>query len=216
MIELVKKDFLIGRYYFVGLFFLITFVTSMGLVTMIEYLGGIMPGVLVLLTLILCLISSLLFINIDSSCRADELFLSLPIKRQVIVYSRYLTSFIMVFFCLLLIYITCLVFVYIFRVEDQHFDLILNYRGIVAIFFFISMILFTVFPLLFKYGAGKGGGIGFYCIAFILILPALSKLIMKALKGVFSFDFSFFSEWAKNMISWLNNLHLLVLYLLLI
>ena len=133
MLDLVKKDFQIGKYYLLGLVFLIPSVSAMGLIMMIKYFGGIVLGIFILLTIILCLISSLVFINIDSSCRADELLLSLPIKRSVIVFSRYITSFLMTVFCLSLIYLTCLVLNHVILLQDQYFDIILTFRGIILI-----------------------------------------------------------------------------------
>jgi len=214
MLDLVKKDFQVGKYYLLGLMLLIPFVISLGLIMMIEYFGGIELGIFVLLTVILCLLSSLVFINIDSSCRADELLLSLPIKRSVIVYSRYITSFLMAAFCLILIYLTCLIFDHIVMVQDQYLDIILNYHGIILISVFVSMVLLVVLPLFIKYGGGKGGGVAFLSIAFILLLPALSKLLLKAFKGGSSFDFSLLFRIANNLVIWLADLHQIVLYLL--
>ncbi len=216
MFELVKKDFLIGKYYLLGLLLLIPFVSSLGLIMMIEYFGGIELGIFVLLTVILCLFSSLIFINIDASSRADELLLSLPIKRSVIVYSRYITSFLMAGFGLLLIYLTCLIFGHIVRVQDQYLDIILNYHGMILISVLVSMVLLAVLPLFIKYGGGKGSGVAFFSIAFILLLPALSKLIMKAFKGKISFDFSVLFRLVDTLVIWLADLSQLVLYLLLI
>lgn len=214
MLELVKKDFQIGKYYLLGLLLLIPFVISLGLIMMIKYFGGIEPGIFALLTVILCLLSSLIFINIDSSCRADELLMSLPIERSVIVYSRYITSFLMSVFCLLIIYLTCLIFSHIVMVQDQCLDIILDYHGIILISFLVSMVMLGVLPFFIKYGGGKGSGVAFFSIAFILLLPALSKLLMKALKGVISFDFNLFFRMVNNLVIWLADLHQLVLYLL--
>ena len=76
------------------------------------------------------------------------------------------------------------------------------------------MILLAVLPVFIKYGGGKGSGVAFYSIILIFLLPAIAKLIMKALKGVISFDFSLLSGMLNKLVIWLVDLHQLVLYLL--
>ncbi|MFC2128921.1 ABC-2 transporter permease, partial [Bacteroidota bacterium] len=214
MIHLIKKDFLIGRYSILSLVLLVPFVTSMAILSMIDYFDGIILGVFVILSIIMSIFCSLIFINIDTSNRGDELIKSLPIDKSIIVYSRFITSFFMEISCLLLIYLASLFFDRVINIEDQNLSLIINYRGIIIALFGISMILLTMLPFIFKYGGGKGSGMIFFSLMFIVLLPSLSKLLLDAFKDSISFNFDFITEKIKDILNYLSEVDPIFIYLI--
>ena len=214
MFHLIKKDILIGRYYLLAMLLMVPFVTSMALLTMMDYFNGIVLGVFAILSIILSVFSSLMFINIDTVSRADELLKSLPVKKSTLVYSSFVSSFFMELLCIVLIYLTCLFFVYVIKSEDQYLSLIISYRGILIAIFGISMILLTILPFIFKYGGGKGGGIVFIGLIIVLLLPSLFNLLITALKDHIQFDFDVITNAITDLLRYLSNLHMLYIYLM--
>lgn len=213
MISLIKKDFLTGRYSILALFLLVPFITSMEILSMVDYFDGIILGVFAILSIIMSIFCSLIFINIDITNRGDELLKSLPINKSIIIYARFITSFLLEISCLLLIYLTSLFFARVINIEDEYLELIINYRGIIIALFGISMILLTMLPLLFKFGSGKGGGIIYLVLLVILLLPSLSKLLIDLFKNRISFNFDFITEKIKAIINYLSEVNPILIYL---
>lgn len=215
MFDLIKKNFMIGWLFLIGIVLLIPFISSIAIWAMLDDFGGLIVGIFTLLTIGICIGSAFLFIGIDSAHNAEKIFVSLPIERSKIIISHYFSSFLMIIFSLSIVIFSCLSSIYIFDKPDPAFDILLSTRGIIGMVVFLFFILCFMLPFVFKFGSGKGMMVALFTqIGIALIWPIL-KFLFTAISGVFSFDLDFFNRLLQSTITWLLSLSVLKAYFLL-
>ncbi|MBN2091819.1 ABC-2 transporter permease [candidate division KSB1 bacterium] len=216
MLRLIKKDFIAGWMFLIGVVLIIPFITTITIFAMLDDFGGLILGVFTFIVVALCVASAFIFLSVDTIYNADMIYASLPIKRALIVLARYLSSFMLTAGSYSLALLSCYVAVNLFDKNDTAFEIILSWRGLLSMLIFMFLILSFMFPFIFKFGTGKGTMAALITqISLVLIIP-LIKFIMKALSGIFDFDFAFFSRIFYKSIQWLMQLEKFQVYLLLI
>ncbi|WP_339753393.1 ABC-2 transporter permease [uncultured Winogradskyella sp.] len=112
---------------------------------------------------------SLLFMIIDELYQTDELFISLPVKRNQIVIAKYTSSIVQIILALSVHFLGVQIVSYFFG-ELNNSELKIIYNPIVWLSIFIILLLFKsyAYPLYFKFGLTKG--VGIHCVIQFLIL----------------------------------------------
>lgn len=209
MFDLIKKDFIVGWQVFLGMLFLIPFITIITTWAMLDDFGGIIIGVFMLIVTVLSLVPPILSLNIDATHKADSLFAGLPLDRYTIVLARYITSILLCTLAYTLVILSCLIVVYIFGGRDPFFDVILSIRGIMGIVTFMFVLLFFILPFLMRYGSGRGFTMAiFFQLGLILAMPVV-KFVIKAMSGIFHFDIGFFARLLESVLRWIMGLNTL-------
>ena len=214
MIQLIKKDFIVGWMLLIGVILIIPFITLIAMWAMMDDFGGVIIGVFTFIVMILCIASSFIFMGVDSAFQAEMIYASLPIKRSKIVLARYLSSFMLTTGSFGLAVLSCFSMVYIFNETDPAFKIILSFRGIIAMLSFLFMILSFIFPFIFKFGPGKGVTAALITQISLMIAFPLAKFVLKALQGIFAFDFAFFNRMLHSAIKWIVGLSAFQAYLM--
>lgn len=214
MLNLIKKDFIAGWIFLLGIAILIPFITTMAIWAMMDDFGGLIIGVFTFITIGLCIASSFIFTGIDTASNADMIYASLPIKRSTIVYARYSSSMLITTTSFMLVILTCLSSVYIFNKADPAFELLLSLRGIISMITFLLLILSFILPFVFKFAFGKGITAALITqICFVISVPVF-KFLMKALYGIWEFDITFFTKLLDDILKWIIELQAVYAYLL--
>ncbi|MFC1556056.1 ABC-2 transporter permease, partial [candidate division KSB1 bacterium] len=203
MLDLIKKDFIAGALFFPAIVTFIPFLTTLMIFAMIDDFGGVIVGIFFFVVIALCMISSFLFIMIDSTQNADMVFASLPVRRSEIVLARYISSSLMSLFSYSVVLFTCFFAVHVFHQTDPFLDIILSFRGIAGVITYLLFMLAFMLPFILTFGVGKGMIVSIstviglqYCIPFI-------KSVLKAVSGSVEFDLSFINEAIKQAFIWL-------------
>lgn len=213
MFNLIKKDFIAGWMFLIGVVLIIPFITLIAMWAMMDDFGGVIIGVFTFLVMVLCIASSFIFLGVDNVYKAEMIYASLPIKRSRIVVARYLSSFMLTTGSFSLVVLSCFSMVYIFNETDPAFNIILSFRGIIAMISFLFMILSFIFPLIFKFGPGRGVIAALITqISLMIAVPAI-KFVLKALQGILAFDFAFFNRMLHSVIKWIVGLTAFQAYL---
>lgn len=206
MFNLIKKDFIAGWMFLIGVVILIPFITMIAMWAMMDDFGGVIIGVLTFIVMVLCIASSFIFLGVDTTYKAEMIYASLPIKRSKIVMARYLSSFMLTAGSFSLAVLSCLSMVYIFNHTDPAFKIILSFRGIISMISFLFMILCFILPFIFKFGVGKGVTAALITQISMMIAVPLVKFVLKALQGILAFDFAFFNRMLHAAIKWIIGL----------
>jgi len=213
MLNLIKKDFIVGWMLLIGVVLIIPFITLIAMWAMMDDFGGVIIGVITFIVMILCIASSFIFMGVDSAFQAEMIYASLPIKRSKIVLARYLSSFILTTGSFGMAVLSCFSMVYMFNETDPAFNIILSFRGIVAMLSFLFMILSFIFPFIFKFGPGKGVTAALVTQISLMIAVPVIKFVLKALQGILAFDFAFFNRMLHTAIKWIVGLSAFQAYL---
>ena len=214
MFNLVKKDLKIGWIFLLVMTAVIPLMTLMSLVTMSEEFGGLVLGFFIPMIIILTMVSALIFIGIDEVYCADILYASLPLKRSKIVCARYFSSFLMTLLSLGLIVLTSLAVVHVMQKTDPLLKLFMNFRGIFATFLFLGLILIFILPFIFRFGTTKGLLAAISAQIGLFFIIQFFKFILKALRGIFSFDLAFLKGFFNSIGRWVTGLETDETYLL--
>jgi hypothetical protein len=214
MLNLIRKDFIAGWMFLIGVVLIIPFITLIAMWAMMDDFGGVIIGVFTFIVMILCIASSFIFMGVDSAYQAEMIYASLPIKRSRIVFARYLSSFILTAGSFSLAVLSCFSMVYIFNETDPAFNIILSFRGIISMILFLFMILSFIFPFIFKFGIGKGVTAALIMQISLMIAVPLIKFVFKALQGILAFDFAFFNRMLHTAIKWIIGLTAFQAYVL--
>lgn len=206
MFNLIKKDFIAGWMFLIGVVLIIPFISMIALWAMMDDFGGVIIGVFTFIVMAVCIASSFIFLAVDTTYKAEMIYASLPIKRSRIVLARYLSSFMLMTGSFSLVVLSCLSMVYIFGHTDPAFKIILSFRGIIAMLSFLFMILCFIFPFIFKFGAGKGVTAALIVQVSLMIAVPVIKFVLKALQGILAFDFAFFNRMLQTTIQWMIGL----------
>lgn len=199
--------------FLIGVVLIIPFITLIAMWAMMDDFGGVIIGVFTFLVMVLCIASSFIFLGVDNVYKAEMIYASLPIKRSRIVVARYLSSFMLTTGSFSLVVLSCFSMVYIFNETDPAFNIILSFRGIIAMISFLFMILSFIFPLIFKFGPGRGVIAALITqISLMIAVPAI-KFVLKALQGILAFDFAFFNRMLHSVIKWIVGLTAFQAYL---
>lgn len=215
MFNLIKKDFIAGWMFLIGVVLIIPFISMIAMWAMMDDFGGVIIGVFTFIVMALCIASSFIFLGVDTTYKAEMIYASLPIRRSTIVLARYLSSFMLTTGSFSLAVLSCLSMVYIFDHTDPVFKIILSFRGIIAMLSFLFMILSFIFPFIFKFGAGKGVTSALIAQVSLMIAVPVIKFVLKALQGILAFDFAFFNRMLQAAIKWLLGLTAFQAYALL-
>jgi len=213
MLNLIRKDFIAGWMFLIGVVILIPFITLIAMCAMMDDFGGVIIGVFTFIVMVLCIASSFIFLGVDNAYKAEMIYASLPIKRSKIVLARYLSSFILTAGSFSLAVLCCFSMVYIFNETDPAFNIILSFRGIISMISFLFMILSFIFPFIFKFGPGKGVTAALLTQISLMIAVPVIKFIFKALQGILAFDFAFFNRMLHSAIKWIVGLTAFQAYL---
>ncbi len=206
MNNLIKKDFISNWQLVAVMFFYVPFLISIALWAMMDDFGGVAIWFITLLALVLCIASSLIFVLAGEHKKADIFYTSLPIGRVVIVFAKYISSFMM-----LLISYTLAVFSVWFvsavsKQSDMSFGTLLDLEGIFTMFIFISIFLNYLLPYLIGFGVSKGFMISFFVtIALAFIKPILTFLESLS-SGIVIIDLSSLAELFRSLILYIKDL----------
>ncbi len=176
--------------------------------------GGVILGFFTLTIIFLSIASSFVFIGVDYTCNAEIIYPSLPIKRSIIVYGRYVSSFLLTSSSFLLAVLVCYIAVHVFEKTDPVFDIILQWRAIVSMVAFLFLIQSFILPFIFKFGAGRGINAAIVTQIVIVLMIPVVKFIMNAISGIFAFDLAFFSRLLQTILIWIIGLQTFYAYFL--
>lgn len=214
MLNLIKKDFSAGRYFLIGITLLIPIITTLSIWCMVEDFDGIIIGIFTILVFGLCVVSSFVFIGVDSAGQADVLCASLPIHRSTIVFARYVSSFMLTMGSYLLVILTCFISIHIFHLSDPAFDLILSTRGMTGMVSFMFLILSFIMPFVFKFG-GSGINKALIVQIAIIVFIQLVKFLINLANGIWNFDIGFLKKLFNSILKWMIGLRAINAYLIL-
>lgn len=206
MFNLIKKDFIAGWMFLIGVVLIIPFITHIAMWAMMDDFGGVIIAVLTFIVILLCVASGFIFLGVDSAYNAEMIYASLPIKRSKIVLSRYTSSFMVTSGSFGLALLSCFSMVYIFNATDPAFQIILSFRGTVGMISILFISLSFIFPFIFKFGAGKGIAAAVIAQIILMVSVPLIKFVLKALQGILDFDFAFFNRLLHSALKWLVRL----------
>ncbi len=213
MLNLIRKDFIAGMIFLLGVAIIIPFITSIAIAAMIDDFGGIIIGIFTFIIVALCIGASFIFIAIDTSFGTDMTYASLPVKRSTIVVARYVSSIIITLSGFCLVILVCLSLVHIFNLWDPAFRIILSSRGITSMISFLLVILTIMLPFVFKFGSGKGVIAALIIQIGIVLLVPLFEFIINALNDIWNFDIAYFYNLLHNILSWMMTLPAIYAYL---
>lgn len=216
MLNLIRKDFIAGWIFLIGVVILIPFITLIAMWAMMDDFGGVIIGVFTFIVMVLCIASSFIFLGVANVYKAEMIYASLPIKRSRIVFARYLSSFQLMGGSFSLAVLSCLSMVYIFNETDTAFNIILSFRGIISMLSLLFVVLSFIFPFIFKFGSGKGVTAALITQIGLMIAVPVVKFVINALQGILAFDFAFFNRMLHTAIKWIVGLSAFQAYLLLL
>jgi len=206
MLDLIKKDIIVGWIILLGITLLIPFITTMMIMAMIDDFGGLILGVFGLITFGLCIAGSFLFIGVDAAFEADRHFASLPLKRSKMVFARYASAWLSLSFNYGLVILSCLAAIWLFNQSDPLLDRILTWRGIIAPYLMLICIQAYMLPFIFKFSTSNGAFIAAGSqIVFLLIRPVY-QLLNKLFPDIFSFDFTWLISKIQTAFRWTGEL----------
>lgn len=213
MLNLIRKDFIAGTMFLLGVAIIIPFITSIAIAAMIDDFGGIIIGIFTFIIVTMCIGASFIFIAIDTSFGTDMTYASLPLKRSTIILARYLSSIIITLSGFGLVILSCLSSAYIFNLSDPAFRIILSSRGIASMISFLLVIQSIMFPFVFKFGPGKGAIVALIIQIGIVLLVPLFEFIINALNDIWKFDIAYFYNLLHNILNWTMTLPAIYAYL---
>ncbi|MBN1999999.1 ABC-2 transporter permease [candidate division KSB1 bacterium] len=211
MLNLIKKDWEIGAIYLPVIIVLIPFVCLMVIWTMMDNLGFHM-GIFIVLATVLILVSSFLFVGINSASQSDALFVSLPVPRYKIVIARYTSTLMLLAGVWLLVIMTCFAAVNVFAKSPEEMIFLLKPAGLAGLFLLPFLIIAVILPFFFRFDPGKGF-IAFisFQIAFMLLVDIL-RYLQSVLKGSLHFDLFYLLSFIRDVLNWVLGLPAIIMY----
>jgi len=188
MYKILYKDWLIGRGLLMGIFLLMPFLVSMALWVMLDDFGGIQIAPLSGIVSVLAIFFSFMLIMIDTSFQSENILISLPIERYKIVQARYISTFILVGFNLILAYLTIQMHYWLLGVQDPALPILLSFKGLLLFYSGLILMLAFIFPFMFKMGSGKGVIVALTIQVVLPLLKPIFGFLLGAFQGVFIFD----------------------------
>ena len=192
MLNLIRKDFIAGALFLLGIAILIPFIATVAMAAMIDDFGGIDMGIYTLIVIALCVGASFIFITIDTSFKTEMTYASLPLKRSIIVLARYVSSIIITLTGFCLVILSCLTLVYLFDQNDPAFQILLSSRGITSMISLMLIIVTIMLPFMFKFGPRKGVIAAMIVQIGIVLFFPLSEFVINALNDIWNFDIAIF------------------------
>ncbi|MFC1726593.1 ABC-2 transporter permease [candidate division KSB1 bacterium] len=214
MFSLIKKDFIAGKIFLLGVLIIIPLVTAMAIGAMADEFRGLLIGVFSVLTFTLCIAYSFVYIGIDTANNADMIYAGLPVKKSTIVYARYFTSMFQASANLGLVYLTCFITISILNKSDPIFDTLLNVRTIISMNIFLLLILSIILPFVFKSGIGSGLTAALVTLICIILCGPALKFVYHAINGIWDFDIAYFNRLVNNFLRWIIGLQAVYVYLI--
>jgi len=206
MLNLIKKDITIAGIFMAVTAVVISFLTLMAVLTMLDNFGGLILGFYIPMVIILCGGASFLFMVIDEAFQADELYASLPIAKWKIIGARYISSSLMMLLSYCLIALVSYSAQLIEQKKDPILKLILSPEGMIGMILIMLLFLVYYFPFIIKFGLAKGMGIGLIALFCLFLIFPAGRFILKALRGVVHFDLSFFTTFFDAVRRWVTGL----------
>lgn len=169
MLKLCWKDFYITRLFLIPVpFFFVILLNAFVFSEFLFFTAGI------LLTFIMVISIPL----IEDKYRTEQIMLSLPVTKQSIVLSRYVSSFFISGSGMILYFVSALLYISIFK------DKIVNLKSVIgleggAVFLFVSFLLTVLFlPFYFKLGISKA------LLVFPAFMAVLSAVIWLGIESI--------------------------------
>jgi hypothetical protein len=212
MRDLIKKDLCAGFVFLLIIPIIIPFLTMMAIWAMVDDFGGMIVAFFTFLTMGLCLASSLLFFAIDAAPGAEVLFVSLPVKRSAIVYSRYCTSFLISLSALFIVLLTCLAADHIFGLYDPAFGLILSLRGMWSMSSALLIILSSLMPFIYKFGPEKGLVVFLFTSVGLGVILLIGDAVLTAHDGRLELNLGIFHAIFDALLKWVRGLKSTAVY----
>lgn len=216
MLDLIKKDISASRYFIIGMLIVVPFVVAIGVSAMVSDFGGVFIGIFMVMGIGLSLAASFIFMGTDAGSQADQLLVSLPIRRRTIVLARYISSFMMAVGCYLLIVLTCFILVFYFNLSDPIITLMLSFSGITGVIFMLFFILAFILPFVFKFGPGGGAAKALFVYVGFLMLLQVVKFLFDLAGGHIAFDFGFIFNLLNSIVERMIELRAITGYLIVI
>ncbi len=112
---------------------------------------------------IMTVLLSVIFIRhsmvLDDKYKTDSLYCSLPLKRSVIVFSRYLSALL----------VTLAVTAFIFIISYLHGKDIMTYKAAFLVLFYLVLFFSVFFPFYFRFGTQMRTDLGYISIAVFML-----------------------------------------------
>ncbi|MBI5021581.1 MAG: ABC-2 transporter permease [Ignavibacteriales bacterium] len=213
ILNLIRKDFIAGAIFLLGVAIVIPFIASIAIAAMIDDFGGIIIGIFTFIVTALCISASFIFIAIDTSFGTEMTYASLPVKRSSIIVARYMSSIIITLSGFGLVILACLSSVYIFNLSDPAFRLLLSPRGITSMISFLLFILTIMLPFVFKFGPGKGVIAALILQISLVIISPVYNFLMNVLNDIWDFDITYIYNLLHNFLNWIMTLPAIYAYL---
>jgi len=214
MLNLIRKDFIAGAMFLLGITLIVPFITTIAALVMTKDFGGIIIGIFTFIIVAMCIGASFIFIAVDTSFGTDMTYASLPVKRSTIVFARYVSSIIITLSGFCLVILSCLSLVYIFNLSDPAFRIILSSRGITSMISFLLVILTIMLPFVFKFGPSKGVIAALIIQIGIVLLVPLFEFFINALNDIWKLDIAYLYNLLHNILNWMMTLPAIYAYLL--
>jgi len=212
MINLLRKDFRAGALYLLGIVLLLPIITILTIGTMIDVFGGIIMSYFIFIPAGLCIAASFLFIGIDSAYETDMTYASLPIKRSMIVYTRYISSFILALSSWILVIFTCYISMTYLNKIDRLLEMLISFRGFFVMAIFLLLVISFLQPFIFRFGTGKGIiAVMFFMFCLFLIFQ-IGRVLLRAINVVFKLDLSFIERFIQDILQWMFQLEAFEVY----
>lgn len=162
MVHLIRKDFVAGGLFLLGLGGLWVF---QGLVLFRFDLLVLLSGLIVLLL-------PITFFAVDARYNADLLGCSLPVLRSTMVYARYLSALVLTVAGLIVTVLLGMAFRALFSMGGGDVSIIMTGAGAVGFVGSILLLHAVFFPFVFRSGLSRGTG--HFCVAVMLVVAVLA------------------------------------------
>lgn len=204
MLNLLYKDWIVGRGALLGIFFLLPFLTSMAIWVMVGDFGGIQLAVFTGIETVLILFLSFSLVIVDAGTQSENMLLSLPLQRSTYVFTRYISTFILVAINLLVAFFTVYFHRILFQLDDPALPIILNTKSLFLFYSGLLIMLAFIFPFMFKMGSGKGVVVAISIQLCIPLFKPFLKFLNNVFHGIYSFDVAELIQLFQSIARWIS------------
>jgi hypothetical protein len=205
MYRLILKDLRVSWQFFLTLFIMIPFVTAIAVWTMIDDFGGIIIGVITLITLAASIFSAFITIIVNSSSKSDMIFASLPVERRTMVNARYVSSYTSMLYGFGLIILTLGLLSWGMEGNNMALNTLLSLPGVLLMLSLLTILLAFILPFIFKFGSTKGAVRALVTQIVIVLFFGGLELLLKSYPDRFASQIAWITNVLKSVQLWLSS-----------
>jgi hypothetical protein len=212
MYRLIKKDFIAGSLYLMGICIIIPVVTAVIIGASADESLGFFSRLFPAISMMLSVIYSFAYMKIDSANDMDTIFASVPAGRPAVVYARYFTTIFQAVFNFGLVILTAKIIIGLSGITDPVFEMVLSFHGAAGMIAVLILFMSVTLPFVFKFGLSGG----FSAFFIMLICIYLGDKAIQTLKGYLGLDLTFIMNFLGDVFGWLNSLQTVYVYLVIL